>query len=79
MVISTFHKLAISYWIAAVILVAGVTLASGADITAGRIFALFLLAGIPPVVMVMVFRGAPEQTIGEILYDAEHAGDTRKS
>jgi hypothetical protein len=53
----------------------GISLAAGAEITMSRTVGLLMLACIPPAVLVMVFRGAPDQSIGQILYETEHASE----
>ena len=74
MSINRFHVIVISCWLTALLATLAIALALGVEMTQGRSIALLLVACLPPVVLVTVFRGAPEPSIGQILYDADHAG-----
>jgi hypothetical protein len=55
-------------WAATVIVLMACSVVAGGAITAGSI-ELWLVAGIvPPVVMLCLWRGAPPQTVAEMLY-----------
>ena len=58
----------IGAWLALAIAAAGVGAISGVAITIS-VSALWLVAcGVPPVVMLMVWRGVPPPTVAEVLY-----------
>ena len=64
-------RIAISAWFALLVAVAVVGALAGASITLEN-SALWFLAGIvPPAVMLMVWRGAPPQTVAEILHTVD--------
>ena len=73
MAISRFHFTAVSAWLVLVVIIAGVGRAMGLPVTLGSTL-LLLVAGFLPVAIVLaVFRGAPPPTIGQVLYEEEHA------
>jgi len=58
----------IGLWLALAIAAAGVGALSGASITLS-VSALWLVACVvPPIIMLMVWRGVPPPTVGELLY-----------
>jgi hypothetical protein len=69
----------ISVGLIAPLSVFGIRLALGLDVTLGLSVALLLAGGIPAIVMLTVFRGAPPRTIGQVLYDTDQAPTEMKA
>jgi len=67
-----FRIAAIAAWFVALVAVLVVRVSLGIAVSAAQIFTLALAGCVPAVVLLMVFRGAP-RTIGQLLYDTEHA------
>lgn len=64
-------RIAIGVWFSLLVAVAVIGALAGASITLGN-SVLWLLAGIvPPAVMLIVWRGAPPETVAEILHTAD--------
>ena len=63
----------IASWIGVVLTVAVAAALSGVSITALNSALWFAVCVVPPVLMLMVWRGAPPSTVAEIL----HAADRR--
>jgi hypothetical protein len=75
MSLSTARIAIISVWIVALLLLVGFTVAGGTPITTSGVLLVTLAAVLPPVVLMMVFRGAPPRTVGQVIYDEEHRAD----
>ena len=73
MSLSRFHFIALGGWFMAVILTVAVRTAIGLPPSFVEAIAALAIALAPALMVMTVFRGAPPQTIAEILYDAEHA------
>jgi hypothetical protein len=71
--LNRFHIVVIAGWFAAIIAVIGVRLEMGAPVTLAQSVALLMLGCIPAAVLVLVFRGAPPPTIGQVLYETDQA------
>ena len=67
------RRTVIGVWLAVLMAVAGAGALSGVSITIGTSAFWFVACVVPPVVMLMVWRGAPSPTVAEIL----HAVDRR--
>ena len=62
----------VGLWLAALVVLAAVGIFAGVAITLDN-GALWLLACLaPPSVMLMVWRGAPPQTVAEVLHSVDH-------
>lgn len=70
MSLSRFHILAIAGWFVTLLGVLGLGAALGVPFTFVQALGLLLLACLPPFVLVTVFRGAPPNTIAQVLYNA---------
>jgi len=71
--LSRFHFIALGGWFMAVILTVAVRTAIGLPPSFVEAIAALAVALAPALMVMTVFRGAPPQTIAEVLYDAEHA------
>jgi hypothetical protein len=69
--LTRLHAILISGWVLAVIAVVSVRLALGTPPTTAENLAIGVLACIPIIVLVVVFRGAPSRSIAQVLYDAD--------
>ena len=72
MSLGRFHFIALGGWFVAVILTVAVRTAIGLPPSFIEGMAAFAIALAPALMVMTVFRGAPPQTVAEILYDAEH-------
>jgi peptidoglycan/LPS O-acetylase OafA/YrhL len=63
----------VAAWVGVLLAVAGAAALSGVSITPGDSALWFAVCVVPPVVMLMVWSGAPSPAMQEILY----AGDRR--
>jgi hypothetical protein len=61
----------VAAWAGVLLAVAGAAALSGVSITPGNSALWFAVCVVPPVVMLMVWRGAPPPTMQEILYAAD--------
>jgi hypothetical protein len=66
------HTTVITIWFAALMVVAGVAVAAGVDVSVSRIIALVVFGCAPALVLVLIFKGAP-QSVGQMLYETDHA------
>jgi hypothetical protein len=67
-----FHLVVIGGWFTAVAVTLGVRTMIGLSPSLVEAFMAFGVAVLPALILLAVFRGAPPQTIAEVLYDAEH-------
>jgi hypothetical protein len=67
----------VGYWFAAVALVAAAVIAMGVPIGAGTAALLLTMCLVPPVILLVVWRGAPPPTVGELLYSVATPKDDR--
>jgi len=58
----------VAAWVGVLLAVAGAASLLGASLTLGNSALWFAVCVVPPVVMLMVWRGAPPSTIQELLY-----------
>ena len=72
MSLTRFHWIVMGAWFTAVVLTVVVRISWGLPLSAWEVVAAFGVALAPAPIIMMVFRGAPPQTIAEVLYDAEH-------
>ena len=72
MSLGRFHVVALGGWFIAVILTVAVRTAIGLPPSFIEGMAALAIALAPALMVMTVFRGAPPQTVAEILYDAEH-------
>src|SRR5713101_3735621 len=73
MSLKRIHITVITVWFVALMLIIGVGLANGIPITLAWTLSLLIFGCLPPVILLILFRGAPPRTIGQVLYDEEHA------
>ncbi len=64
-------------WVALLVAAAAVAWLSGMPITANTSALWFAVCLLPPAVMLVVWRGAPEPTVAEILYAVDRRSDGR--
>jgi hypothetical protein len=60
----------VGLWFAAVAVVIASVVAAGATVTASTTALLLTLSVVAPGILIALWRGAPPQTVGEILYAA---------
>lgn len=72
MSLNRFHFTIIAGWFMAVVALVGIRLALLAPPSVTEGVAWSLLLCVPPMILLSVFRGAPPQTVGEVLYEVEH-------
>lgn len=58
-------------WCAAVIVIGAAGVVAGMPITVGYAGLLLVICLAPPAVMLLVWRGAPPQTVAEVLYSVD--------
>jgi hypothetical protein len=58
-------------WCAAVIVIGAAGVVAGMPITVGYAVLLLVVCVAPPAVMLLVWRGAPPQTVAEVLYSVD--------
>ncbi len=58
----------VAAWVGVLLTVAGAAALSGVSITVGNSALWFAVCVVPPVLMLMVWRGAPPPAMQEILY-----------
>lgn len=58
----------IGYWFAAVVIIGAGAIASGVTVAIGTATLLLAMCLVPPAVLLLVWRGAPPSTVGELLH-----------
>lgn len=76
MSLNRFHVMLICTWSAVVALAAIVAATLGYTPSLATAMLAGAAACVPPVIALMVFRGAPARSTVELIYDAEHASVT---
>ena len=71
MLLTRHHFIAVGGWVMAVVLAVSVRATLGSPPSVWEVVAAFGVAVAPALLILTVFRGAPPQTIAEVLYDAE--------
>jgi hypothetical protein len=70
--LNRFHFIALGGWFTVVALTIGIRTLGGLPPSGAEAAAAVALMLGPALVVLTIFRGAPPQTIAEVLYDAEH-------
>jgi len=73
MSLNRMHMLLIGGWFAVVAVFAVAATVLGYSISIGSGLLAAVVACVPPVIAMTVFRGAPDRSTVELIYDAEHA------
>ena len=73
MAFTRIHLVVLSAWLMALLAMFGAPAVVGMSIPFSVAITGMLLTGIPIALFLLLYRGAPPQTIGQILYDAEHS------
>ena len=73
MFITRMPLIVVSAWLMALLAMFGAPAAVGMSIPLSVAIAGILLTGIPLALFLLLFQGAPPQTIGQTLYDTEHS------
>lgn len=73
MPIKRIHIVAITGWFLALVGLLAVRALLGVPATLLGSLGILLIGCFPAVVLLIFYRGAPPQSIGSVLYDAEHA------
>ena len=71
MSLNRFHLTVVTIWFAALLAVLGLRIVMDVPTSIVEGMGLILLGCAPALILVSVFRGAPPQTIAQVLYDAE--------
>ena len=71
MSLNRLHAILIGGWILAIAAMVSIRFALGTPATAAENLAIGALTGIPIIVLLVVFRGAPSRSIAQVLYDAD--------
>jgi hypothetical protein len=71
--LNRFHLTVMSAWFMTLVVVSGIGLAVGVEPSLTGALGAMVLAIVPAVILLMVFRGAPPRTIAEVLQDAERS------
>ena len=75
---SSLNRLtAISSWLVALVVLFAIRVVLGGPTSLAEGVSLIALGCIPALVLMVVFRGAPPQTIAEVLHDAEQTSAGR--
>lgn len=72
MSLAKFHLTVITGWLVVVAATYAGSVALGTTPTLVQGIAWLLVASLPALILLLVFRGAPPPTISEVLYEAEH-------
>jgi hypothetical protein len=67
----------VGFWFTAVAVIIASVVAMGANVDLSTTAFLLALSVVPPAIMLMVWRGAPPPTVGEILYSANRPKEGR--
>jgi hypothetical protein len=67
----------VGLWFAAVAVAIAFFVATGANVTASTTALLLTLSVVAPGILMALWRGAPPQTVGEILYTADKGMEGR--
>ncbi|MEI6244992.1 MAG: hypothetical protein WCQ64_08090 [Acidobacteriota bacterium] len=73
MSLNRLHIMLIGGWFAVVALVTIAAMSMGYGVSGTTGILIAAVACVPPVIALMVFRGAPDRSTVELIYDAEHA------
>jgi hypothetical protein len=60
----------VGFWFAAIAVIIASVVAMGVNVALSTTALLLALSLVPPAIMLLVWRGAPPPTVGEILYAA---------
>jgi hypothetical protein len=73
MSLNRLHVMLIGGWFALVALVTAAAVFMGYTLSTTTGALVAAVACVPPVIALMVFRGAPDRSTNELIYDAENA------
>ena len=71
MSLNRLHIILVAGWLLSLIVIIGIFLGPGMPGTLPWSVAILALGSIPVVVLLVVFRGAPPNTIAQVLYDTD--------
>jgi ABC-type nickel/cobalt efflux system permease component RcnA len=77
--LTRMHAIATIAWLVLVLGVLGLRIAAAGAPTLAESGGWVLLGALPILVVYRVFRGAPPNTVAQVLYNAEHAADAAGS
>jgi hypothetical protein len=77
--LNRFRLTIISSWFAALVVLFAVRVVLGGPTSFTAGMGLILLGCVPAFVLMVVFRGAPPQTIAEVLHHAERTSNMRRA
>ena len=77
--LNRFHMTVVSSWLVALVMLFAVRVVPGGPTSFTAGVGLILLGCVPAFVLMVVFRGAPPQTIAEVLHDAERTPNMRRA
>ena len=67
----------VGFWFAAVTVIIASVVAMGVNVAVSTTALLLALSLVPPAIMLLVWRGAPPPTVGEILYSVSKPKEGR--
>lgn len=77
MSLTRMHVIATAAWLVLVTGTLGFRMATSGAPALGESLGWLLVGTLPVLVLLRVFRGAPPETVAQVLYNTEHAGDTQ--
>jgi Na+/melibiose symporter-like transporter len=77
--LNRFYMTVISSWFAALVVLFAVRVVLGGPTSLTEGVVLMLIGCVPAFVLMVVFRGAPPQTVAEVLRDAERTSSVRRA
>ena len=67
----------LGFWFAAVAVIIALVVATGVNMAVSTTVLLLTMCLVPPAIMLLVWRGAPPQTVGELLHSVNTQKDGR--
>ena len=67
----------VGFWFAALAVIIAWVVAAGVNITVSTAALLLTMCLVPPAIMLLVWRGAPPPTVGELLYSVNKQEEGR--
>ena len=67
----------VGFWFAAVAIIIAWVVATGVNIAISTAALLLAMSLVPPAIMLLVWRGAPPPTVGELLYSVHNQKEGR--
>jgi hypothetical protein len=75
--LNRFHLTALAAWFMTLVVALAIRIAAGLPLSLAGAVGAMALGCVPAMVLLMVFRGAPPQTVAEVLHEAERPARRR--